>query len=147
MSEAGAKDLREAMRGDRPVLKRAFETAKVLAWYGLGTLTFVLPAYLAWTQPRKKVFTADDGDNDVDDFCGKEESMAYLFIEFPDGNKRVTYLSMFTISHRCIWLTHLDMRNCAGVKADVKLLGSLVALRVLSCSGCGELHGEMWHLR
>ena len=50
---------------------------------------------------------------------------------------------MVTISHRCVWLTRLDMRDCLGVKADVKLLNSLVALRVLFCGGCYELHGEM----
>ena len=102
-----------------------------------GTATGALPLALARTHGRRKKFGLEAGDNDVLELTGKEESMAYVAIEFEDFNARITGLTLGTISVRCGWLTRLVMIGCRGVDADVACVGLLVNLKVLQCAGCG----------
>jgi len=107
----------------------------------LGTATGTLPLALAFTRGRRKWFGRDAGDNDVLGLTDKEESMAYVDIEFEPGNARITGLTLVTIGARCGWLVRLVMRECEGVDADVACVGLLVNLKVLDCSECGNLAG------
>ena len=107
----------------------------------LGTATGTLPLALAWTRGRRKWFGRDAGDNDVLGLTDKEESMAYVDIEFEPRNTRITGLTLVTIGARCGWLVRLVMRECGGVDADVACVGLLVNLKVLDCSECGNLAG------
>ena len=107
----------------------------------LGTATGTLPLALAWTRGRRKWFGLDAGDNDVLALTDKEESMAYVDIEFEPENARITGLALVTIGARCGWLVRLVMRRCQGVDADVACVGLLVNLKVLDCSECRKLAG------
>jgi len=107
----------------------------------LGTATGTLPLALAWTRGRLKRFGRDAGDNDVLGLTAKEESMAYVAIEFEPKNARITGLTLGAIGARCGWLVRLVMSECGGVGADVACVGLLVNLKVLECSGCRNLAG------
>ena len=77
----------------------------VLAAYGLGTVTMVVPVYYALTEEdfRAKEFGKATGDNDILGFTSKEESMAFRRIAIKN-NMLVTYRSVLELS-RCRWLT------------------------------------------
>ena len=111
-------------------------------------MTLITPACFACTVGGEKKFNRLAGDVDVQDFCGKEESMGYRRIELvgdqwgdSEGNG-LTYLSVVTISQRCIWITGLELGFCPGIKGGVKPLGLLLALRVLKCYNCEGLTGK-----
>ena len=114
----------------------------VLAAYGLGTVTMVVPVYYALTEEdfRAKEFGKATGDNDILGFTSKEESMAFRRIAIKN-NMLVTYRSVLELS-RCRWLTHLDLEGCKNVTMDVGVFGVLLNLQALRCGGCSGLHGK-----
>ena len=114
----------------------------VLAAYGLGTVTMVVPVYYALTEKdfRAKEFGKATGDNDILNFTSKEESMAFRRITIKT-NELITYRSLLELS-RCRWLTLLDLEGCGNIKMDVGLFGMLLNLQALNCAGCGGLSGE-----
>ena len=114
----------------------------VLAAYGLGTVTMVVPVYYALTEKdfRAKEFGEATGDNDILGFTSKEESMAFRRITI-EKNQIITYRSVLKLS-RCRWLTHLDLQGCKNIKMDVGLFGVLLNLRALCCDRCSGLHGK-----
>ena len=114
----------------------------VLAAYGLGTVTMVVPVYYALTEKdfRAKEFGEATGDNDILGFTSKEESMAFRRITI-ETNQIITYRSVLKLS-RCRWLTHLDLQGCKNIKMDVGLFGVLLNLRALCCGDCSGLHGK-----
>merc|ERR1719316_1577636 len=115
----------------------------VLAAYGLGTVTMVVPVYYALTEKdfRAKEFGKATGDNDILNFTSKEESMAFRRITI-ETNQIITYRSVLKLS-RCRWLTHLDLQGCKNIKMDVGLFGVLLNLRALCCGDCSGLHGNV----
>ena len=114
----------------------------VLAAYGLGTVTMVVPVYYALTEEdfRAKEFGEATGDNDILGFTSKEESMAFRRIAIKK-NMLVTYRSVLELS-RCRWLTHLDLEGCKNITMDVGVFCVLLNLQALRCGGCSGLHGK-----
>mmetsp|Transcript_32079 Transcript_32079/g.65332 ORF Transcript_32079/g.65332 Transcript_32079/m.65332 type:complete len:1912 (-) Transcript_32079:226-5961(-) len=127
----------------------------------VGMATLVLPMFYARTEARTIVFHVEDGDDAVEKFCTSETSMSFVRIKFahtlihggtdvPEdleavGNERITSESLKFISHRCLWITHLDLSFC-GIRndlGDVGRLGMLENLKVLLCKRCKRLSGDL----
>jgi hypothetical protein len=125
----------------------------------VGMVTLVKPILYARTEARTIVFSVEDGDDDVEKFCSSETSMSFVRIKFAHklvqgatditedleavGNGRITSESLKFISHRCLWITHLDLSFCGKGSdlGDVGRLGMLENLKVLLCKRCKRLSG------
>ena len=168
------------------------------AFFGLGTVTLIIPGYFAFMESFVKVFSDDDGDDEVLSFCKSEGSMSYKRIRFSSsleettkeqapnsksifkalsrrmssgddhstrgigattwgmmpgsrmvirGNERVTQLSLLHISHKCVWITDLDLSFCSSSSlGTLEPLSMLTQLRELRAKGCTGLVGDVKHL-
>ena len=53
----------------------------------------------------------------------------------------MTHSKLVVICTKSIWLAHLDISGCKGIKGDVEPLKLLLALRVFRARNCKELAG------
>ena len=59
-------------------------------------------------------------------------------------NERITKVSLYYISHKCTWIQELKLDYCAnGDLGELKPLGNLLQLRLLSCKACKGLSGDL----
>ena len=107
----------------------------------LGTVLCILPLDMAIRQPRQKIFSHKDGDDDVLAFCDTEDAMAYRAITCKD-NPQITDESLQHIAYRCTWIRYLDFENCEDLNSDIADLDGLDDLLSVRFDKCPLLHGE-----
>ena len=67
--------------------------------------------------------------------------MAARGVKFESGSERVTYRTLEVICTKSIWLVHLDIPYCQGIKGDLAPVGLLLGLRVFKAGLCLDLTG------
>ena len=157
--DVGKPEMVKNRRGedtDKPVHGSTAQRVGRAMLMTVKTLTLVHPVMIAWTQPRRKEFGTDVGDDVVEEWCGDEVSMAVRAVEFVhtmdesgdihsrlrvNGNERVTYRTLEVICTKSIWLVHLDISECRRIEGDLAPVGLLLGLRVFKAEACEGLTG------